>query len=293
MNGQGTYYLYGTSDGGYPTADTGGVDMNTIWGAAPGIYDFPFREYSAAQGRWLSPDPAGLAAVNPADPQSWNRYAYVGNQPLSAIDPLGLSPPADATVYLSWMSFDEWIQETQFDLGGGWGAPVVPHSDAKPDHPYSPGTGSFSGTTATGAGIPTGQGVPPLAPLPGFDLSDPTQRALYTLALAGQEAAFIRDPQFIALWYAAPLAGNGLATYAAPYLAAAAPLFAGAVRSAPSLASYATRTAIEEARVFGATHPGLVQFTREFISGLVPGEPPSGLGGVIATVVQELWSLRF
>jgi hypothetical protein len=33
------------------------------------------------QGRWLSPDPSGLAAVNPA--QSWNRYAYVGNRPLN------------------------------------------------------------------------------------------------------------------------------------------------------------------------------------------------------------------
>ena len=43
-----------------------------------------------AQGRWLSPDPSGLAAVNPANPQSWNAYAYVANQPLTATDPLGL-----------------------------------------------------------------------------------------------------------------------------------------------------------------------------------------------------------
>ncbi|MGH9525686.1 MAG: RHS repeat-associated core domain-containing protein, partial [Terriglobales bacterium] len=55
-----------------------------------GVYDFPFREYSPAQGRWLSPDPAGLAAVNPADPQTWNAYAYVANQPLGYTDPLGL-----------------------------------------------------------------------------------------------------------------------------------------------------------------------------------------------------------
>ena len=37
---------------------------------AAGIHDFPFCHYSPAQGRWLSPDPSGLAAVNPADPQS-------------------------------------------------------------------------------------------------------------------------------------------------------------------------------------------------------------------------------
>jgi hypothetical protein len=37
-----------------------------------------------------SPDPSGLAAVNPANPQSRNAYAYVTNQPLTATDPLGL-----------------------------------------------------------------------------------------------------------------------------------------------------------------------------------------------------------
>ena len=59
-------------------------------GGAGGLYDFLYREHSPVQGRWLSPDPAGLAAVNPADPQSWNRYAYVGNRPLNSVDPLGL-----------------------------------------------------------------------------------------------------------------------------------------------------------------------------------------------------------
>ena len=35
-------------------------------------------------------DPAGLAAVDATNPQTWNRYAYVGNTPITAIDPLGL-----------------------------------------------------------------------------------------------------------------------------------------------------------------------------------------------------------
>jgi RHS repeat-associated protein len=56
------------------------------------IYWFPERQYVTTQGRFLSPDPAGLAAVNPANPQSWNRYAYVGNSPLSNVDPAGLCP---------------------------------------------------------------------------------------------------------------------------------------------------------------------------------------------------------
>jgi len=49
-----------------------------------------FRQYSSTQGRWMMPDPAGMAAVDPSNPQTWNRYAYVGNDPLSRVDPLGL-----------------------------------------------------------------------------------------------------------------------------------------------------------------------------------------------------------
>jgi RHS repeat-associated protein len=56
----------------------------------PDTNDATFRKYNSTQGRWLSPDPAGIAAVNPADPQTWNRYAYVANRPLTATDPLGL-----------------------------------------------------------------------------------------------------------------------------------------------------------------------------------------------------------
>ena len=55
-----------------------------------GLYDFLYRKYSPVHGRWLSPDPSGLAAVNPGDPQTWNRYAYVRNSPLNSTDPLGL-----------------------------------------------------------------------------------------------------------------------------------------------------------------------------------------------------------
>jgi RHS repeat-associated protein len=57
---------------------------------ALGLYDTAFREYHTTQGRWLTPDPSGLAAADPTNPQSWNRYAYVSNNPLSNIDPLGL-----------------------------------------------------------------------------------------------------------------------------------------------------------------------------------------------------------
>ena len=56
----------------------------------PSLYDFPFREHGPSQGRWISPDPLGIGAVDPTNPQTWNRYAYALNNPLSVVDPLGL-----------------------------------------------------------------------------------------------------------------------------------------------------------------------------------------------------------
>jgi RHS repeat-associated protein len=55
------------------------------------LYHAMYRQLSSYQAHWMSPDPAGLAAANPSNPQSWNRYAYVMNNPLSFIDPTGLA----------------------------------------------------------------------------------------------------------------------------------------------------------------------------------------------------------
>lgn len=58
-----------------------------------------FRQLSTTQGRWTTVDPGGLAAVDPGNPQTWNRYAYVGNNPLSYVDPLGLTTTCDYNSY--------------------------------------------------------------------------------------------------------------------------------------------------------------------------------------------------
>ncbi|HKW87404.1 MAG TPA: RHS repeat-associated core domain-containing protein [Candidatus Acidoferrales bacterium] len=79
----------------YAAAGTTGVTNTSFAGnnedTTTNLYDAQFREYGI-QGRWPSPDPAGIAAANPANPQSWNRYAYVLNNPLAFIDTSGFNP---------------------------------------------------------------------------------------------------------------------------------------------------------------------------------------------------------
>jgi len=78
---------------GEPYASAGNTAQSyagLLQNLTPDLFDTPNREYHPTQGRWIRPDPAGLAAVDPSNPQTWNRYAYVHNNPLSFTDPLGL-----------------------------------------------------------------------------------------------------------------------------------------------------------------------------------------------------------
>ena len=59
--------------------DTTGLD-HTWW-----------RKYENTSGRWTSPDPLGGSMSNP---QSFNRYSYVQNDPVNNTDPTGLFCPA-------------------------------------------------------------------------------------------------------------------------------------------------------------------------------------------------------
>lgn len=57
-----------------------------------------FRQYASNYGRWLSSDPAGMAA-SPSNPQSWNMYSYVLNNPANLTDPLGLDTTVGCQVF--------------------------------------------------------------------------------------------------------------------------------------------------------------------------------------------------
>jgi len=97
---------------GQEDGTAGGV--NKGYGA---LYVTPNREYSAVQGRWLSPDP--IIGVND--------YAYASNNPIIRSDPSGLQDGGD------WCDFcwygdgsddgnDFWFDDSYVGgEGGGWG----------------------------------------------------------------------------------------------------------------------------------------------------------------------------
>jgi RHS repeat-associated protein len=58
--------------------------------AETGLDYFGARYMSSAQGRFTSPDPLHILPQKLLDPQQWNMYAYVRNNPLRLIDPTGM-----------------------------------------------------------------------------------------------------------------------------------------------------------------------------------------------------------
>jgi RHS repeat-associated protein len=53
------------------------------------------RYYNSNLGRFWSPDPIGVKAVDSKNPTSWNLYAYVNGDPVNFKDPQGLFLPAN------------------------------------------------------------------------------------------------------------------------------------------------------------------------------------------------------
>ena len=89
----GAYAPFGENYAQTGTTDLSFTGMNQD--TVSNLFDFPAREYNGIHGRWPSPDPSGSASASPSDPQSWNRYAYTGNSPMSSIDPTGMAAIPD------------------------------------------------------------------------------------------------------------------------------------------------------------------------------------------------------
>lgn len=81
-----TYLPYGGTFTGTGAAENTHQYTGKELEAATGLYYYGARYQNPNIGRFMSVDPAG---ADPTDPQSWNRYAYVQNNPLKYIDPDG------------------------------------------------------------------------------------------------------------------------------------------------------------------------------------------------------------
>jgi len=70
-----------------PTRPFGDYDRSAISGLDYAVNRF----YDSPQGRFTRVDPMGMDAANLANPQSLNLFAYVVNDPINKLDPLGLT----------------------------------------------------------------------------------------------------------------------------------------------------------------------------------------------------------
>ena len=99
--------------------------------AESGLDYFGARYYASSMGRWSSPDPSGLLLANPLNPQSFNLYSYVGNNPVRYFDPDGLSkdcggggdPSVVCMVTTAWDWLKSHVGGERDNSGGGGGNP--------------------------------------------------------------------------------------------------------------------------------------------------------------------------
>jgi RHS repeat-associated protein len=130
------------NEAGTPDRSFTGQDQDTTGG----VYDFLFRKYDPAAGRWLSPDPLGWGAVTQEVPQSLNRYAYVQNNPNSLIDPNGLECVWDNGSYDSADDVSTGSVDGCTGQGGTWVDPSV--FEAVEGNQYGSWSGQASSSVA-------------------------------------------------------------------------------------------------------------------------------------------------
>ncbi len=92
------------------------------WDTESGTDHAQFRQYSELQGNWMSPDPYD-GSYDFSNPQSFNRYSYVLNNPLSMTDPLGLNPPVGSGGGYNCANNPVCIANSGSSGGGVWSDP--------------------------------------------------------------------------------------------------------------------------------------------------------------------------
>jgi RHS repeat-associated protein len=114
------FYPYGEAKAGTPAS----ARYATYGRDTTGLHYALNRHYDPRQGRFLNPDPYE-ASAGASDPQSWNRYAYVQNDPVNRADPTGLLLCSAEFSHCQGFG-PSLLMSTGGGLGGGWyGGPII------------------------------------------------------------------------------------------------------------------------------------------------------------------------
>ncbi len=124
---------------------------------ATGLDHTWFRKYESFSGRWTSPDPYN-GSMSTADPQSFNRFNYVQNDPVNFVDPTGLS--------CQWVQHRYGVDDLVHPIHWEYHWELECHADPIPLFPYvGGGPGNLGGGPGGFGGNPTAPKPTP-APVP-------------------------------------------------------------------------------------------------------------------------------
>src|SRR6185437_9481473 len=142
------------------------------------------RVQDAVTGRWLSADPN---IPDPEDPQSYNRYSYVRNNPLTYIDPSGffdtVSCPSCGTVLVTGTG--DGPDDSPAAAGGDGGdvEPTYSAADANDVRNADRIAAHAAAHAAKGVGNPTGP-ANPTNPAPSQPAQPPTVPNLQQIGIS-------------------------------------------------------------------------------------------------------------
>ena len=89
-----------------------------------------WRKYENTAGRWTTPDPY-TGSMSIGDPQSLNRYSYVGNDPVNRIDPSGLEETVPRPDFSMFWDFIGYVNAGPGFIPGGADNPELIIKKAK------------------------------------------------------------------------------------------------------------------------------------------------------------------
>ncbi len=146
-----------------------------------GLEHTDWRKYDGWQGRWTTTDPSHQS-MSVGNPQSFNRYAYVQNDPVNFVDPSGLEQCSEA--WCSWGGGGNGFWGGGFNLNdrtsifGSSGQQTITDAEYEFDYRYQQENGPFHFNSAFSN-----------SPFYGYSPNPEPQKQQHNIARAEKEAS--------------------------------------------------------------------------------------------------------